>query len=60
MPILQLKYTSKISIVCVWVTVEIQFDNTSAYKYSIILTLRSVAILPCAFGAPIKTFSIRP
>ena len=32
--------------------VKIQFDNTSTCKYSIILALRSVAMLDCAFRPP--------
>ena len=38
--------------VCVCVTVKIQFDNTSTCKYSIILPLRSVAMLLSPFGPP--------
>ena len=39
--------------VYVCTTVKIQFDNTSTSKYSIILALRSVAMLPRAFGPSI-------
>ena len=39
------------SIVCVY-TVEIQIDNTSTCKYSIILTILSVDMRPCTFGPP--------
>ena len=37
------------SIVCVCVTVKIQFDNTKTCKYSIILALRSVVMHPHVF-----------
>ena len=40
------------SIVCVCVTVKMQFDNTRTCKYSIILALCSVAMLLRAFGPP--------
>ena len=43
------------------VTVKIQFDNTSICKYSIILALRSVAMLISSFAPPppIPKFWIR-
>ena len=48
------------SIVCVCVTVKVQFDNTSTCKYSIILAIRSVAMLLVHLGPPIQKFWIRP
>ena len=39
-------------LLCVCATVKIQFANTSTCKYSIKPTLRSVAMLPRAFGPP--------
>ena len=48
MKILQLK-----CLLCVCVTVKIQFDNTSTCKYSIILKLRSVTLLPRSLGLPL-------
>ena len=45
-------------IVCVCITIEIQFDNTGTCKYSIIFTLCSVAM---RVRAPlIPKFWIRP
>ena len=38
--------------VCVCATVKVQFDNTCTCKYSIILAIQSVAMLPHAFGPP--------
>ena len=40
-------------LLCVFVTVKIQFDNTSTCRYLIILVLRSVAMLLSAFGPPL-------
>ena len=37
-------------MVCVCITVKIQIDNTRTCKYSIIFTLRSVAMRIRAFG----------
>ena len=46
------------SIVCVCITVKIQFDNTC--KYPIILTLRSVDMRPRVFGPPFKNSGSAP
>ena len=38
---------------CVRVTVKIQFDNAITCKYSIIFTIRSVAMLPRSLGSSV-------
>ena len=53
MQILHFIYRSKMPIVYLCITFKIKFDNGKTCKYSIIFTLRSVAMLPRAFGPPI-------